>query len=57
MYTYKGKEYELLYDDLEVKEVASRNWIAGVMYKQIESGLLFVRGKEEFFKLFKIVEV
>jgi hypothetical protein len=56
IYTYKNKEYELLYDDLEIKDSGTREWKQGVMYKQIESGLLFVRDKEGFFERFKVVK-
>jgi len=56
IYTYKNKQYKLLYDDIEVKESDSRNWIQGVLYMQIESGLLFVREVEEFYEKFKLVE-
>lgn len=56
IYKYKNKEYKLLYDNIDVKEADSRKWIEGVLYEQIESCLLFVRSKEEFMKLFKLVE-
>jgi len=56
IYTYKNKQYKLLYDDIEVKESDSRNWVQGVLYMQIESGLLFVREVEEFYEKFKLVE-
>lgn len=55
LYIYKGKEYRLLYDDLEVKNSISRKWQKGVLYEQVESSLLFVRESEEFFKLFNKV--
>lgn len=55
-YTYKNKEYKLLYDDLEVKDSDSREWKQGVLYEQIESGLLFVREKEEFLSKFELVK-
>ena len=55
LYTYKGKEYKLLCDDLEVKNYISRKWQKGVLYEQVESGLLFVREADEFFKLFNKV--
>ena len=55
IYTYKNKEYRLLHDDLEVKDTTSREWKRGVMYEQIESGLLFVRDYEEFMNLFEEV--
>lgn len=55
-YTYKNKQYKLLHEDLKIKDSGTRDWKQGVMYEQIESGLLFVREKKEFFERFKIVE-
>ena len=52
IYTYKEKEYSIEYDDLEVKDSSSREWKRGVLYRQLESNLLFVRDYDEFINLF-----
>jgi len=55
-YEYKGKEYELLHDFAQVKDELTRSWTSCVVYKQIESGMIFVRENVEFHRLFKLVE-
>lgn len=56
IYIYKNKQYKLLHEDLEIKDSGTRDWKQGVLYEQIESGLLFVREKEEFLNKFELVK-
>lgn len=51
-YKYKGKEY-LVIDEVPFKHPETREWIPGFLYMQLNTGLKFVRDKEEFLKLFK----
>ena len=53
LYTYKNKTYKILKEDFTMKCPETRKWAKAIMYEQIESGLVFVREKEEFFKLFE----
>ncbi len=53
MYTYKEKEYMILKSGITMKDPHTRKWLPCVVYEQVESGMVFVREEEEFFKLFK----
>jgi len=55
-YVYKQKQYEILDKELELKNPETREWHKAVLYRQIETGLKFVREESEFFKLFREVE-
>ncbi len=55
LYTYKEKHYKIL-DRLPVKDIHTREWVITIRYEQVETGLIFGRELEEFFKLFKLVE-
>lgn len=52
IYEYKGEKY-IPFIEVPFKHPETREWVTGILYKQLSSGLPFVREKEEFFKLFK----
>ncbi len=54
-YTYEGKHYVIL-GYVPFKDPSTRKWLDAVHYLQLESGLDFVREKEEWFNQFKLVE-
>lgn len=51
MYKYKGKTYKLLHEGL-LKDETTREWKSCVIYTN-DSGIMFVREKEEFLRIFK----
>lgn len=53
-YTYKGKTYEVLRTDFTIKDPTTREWVDGILYMQIESGLVFARDKDDFINRFKL---
>ena len=54
-YTYEGNTYIIL-GYVPFKHPDTREWLDAVHYLQLESGLDFVREKEEWFKQFKLIE-
>ncbi len=53
-YTYKNKEYVLLYE-ANMKDPETREWHECVVYRQEESGLVFVRESIDFYYKFELV--
>ncbi len=54
-YTYKDKTYVVL-ESFPIKDKTTREWYEAVKYIQLESGLIFGREAEEFYRLFKLLE-
>ena len=52
MYSYKNKQYELLY---EGQMKTSNGWVQCIIYKQVESGLIFCREIVDFYFKFELV--
>ena len=53
-YKYKNKTYTLLYE-AKMKDQETRKWWNCVVYKQDESGLIFVRELIDFYYKFEKV--
>ena len=54
MYTYKGKQYKILYF-AKSKSRKTRVWYNSIIYEQVESGLVFVRESVDFYNKFNLV--
>lgn len=54
-YTYKNKEYTLLYV-AQMKDQETRKWWNCVVYRQEETGLIFCRELIDFYYKFELVK-